>query len=148
MLTFRLINTLGEKVWTLIISPTSYGLKIITAILLQRQLWHSIAHQDWYSIKQRNQPKIFIILKNKYLMLISNFWWNVFKPLFLVVRYDLNITKSSWYAHSGSIMCVNQYLKKKGFFFLFLVCLFFFKHDFTFIHCILRIRVTKFFLNL
>ena len=44
-------NILGKGMNSL---PSTYGLNNITTVLLQRWLWHQIAHKSWYVIKQRN----------------------------------------------------------------------------------------------
>ena len=41
----------------------SYGLNSTIRVPLQQWLWHSITHEDWYAIKQRNQKKKLKILE-------------------------------------------------------------------------------------
>ena len=49
-------NTLGKSMNPL--TPSSYGLNSITAVLLQGWLWYQITHKSWYALKQRNTVHI------------------------------------------------------------------------------------------
>ena len=102
-------GTLGKE-WTPY--PPSYGLNNTSAILLGGRLWHSITHERWYAIKQRNQTKSW----SAFLMESSNSFWILCPLLSLTLKYSeifvldlpvwMPITIACHFLISGRVDCV------------------------------------------